>query len=315
MNETRLEQVIVDFWEKKYDVLVCTTIVETGIDIANANTLIIDNADRYGLSQLHQLRGRVGRGRERAYAYFLYPPDTQLTETAHDRLTTLAAHTELGAGMQVAMKDLEIRGAGNLLGGQQSGHIEGVGFDLYVRLVGEAVAKFRGEETEPEADMRLELPVDAHLPAEYVDHERLRLEAYRKLAAAANEDELQEVLDELVDRYGPYPAPVGVLADVARLRIRARASGVSDIVAQGNFIRFGPVELADSQVVRLKRLYPKALLKPALRSVLVPKPMAGTGFDANEMTDSDILRWAHQFLDAILPVVESEATQETVKNT
>ena len=312
MNEKRLEQVIVDFWEKKFDVLVCTTIVETGIDIANANTLIIDQADRFGLSQLHQLRGRVGRGRERAYAYFLYPPDTQLTETAHDRLTTLAAHTELGAGMQVAMKDLEIRGAGNLLGGQQSGQIEGVGFDLYVRLVGDAVANFRGEDTEPEADMRIELPVDAHLPAEYVAHERLRLEAYRKLAAAANEDELREVLDELVDRYGPYPEAVGVLADVARLRIRARASGVNDIVVQGNFVRFGPVELADSQVVRLKRLYPKSLLKPAIRSVMVPKPMSGTGFDVKEMTDSDILRWAHQFLDAIVPVVVSEAAEAGV---
>ncbi|RBP63667.1 transcription-repair coupling factor [Brevibacterium sanguinis] len=309
MNEQRLEQVIVDFWEKKYDVLVCTTIVETGIDIANANTLIIDQADRFGLSQLHQLRGRVGRGRERAYAYFLYPRDTQLTETAHDRLTTLAAHTELGAGMQVAMKDLEIRGAGNLLGGQQSGHIEGVGFDLYVRLVGEAVANFRGEATEPEAEMRIELPVDAHLPAEYVDHERLRLEAYRKLAAAANEEELREVLDELVDRYGPYPGPVGVLADVARLRIRAKASGVSDIVMQGNFIRFGPLELADSQVVRLKRLYPKSLLKPTIRSVLVPKPLAGDGFGAKEMTDSDVLRWAHQFLDAIVPVVKAEPAE------
>ena len=212
--------------------------------------------------------------------------------------------------MQVAMKDLEIRGAGNLLGGQQSGHIEGVGFDLYVRLVGEAVAKFRGEDTEPEADMRIELPVDAHLPAEYVAHERLRLEAYRKLAAAADEAELQEVLDELVDRYGPYPESVTVLADVARLRIRARASGVNDIVMQGNFVRFGPLELADSQVVRLKRLYPKSLLKPALRSVLVPKPVAGTGFDAKEMTDSDILRWAHQFLDAIVPVVQSEAAED-----
>ncbi len=157
------------------------------------------------------------------------------------------------------MKDLEIRGAGNLLGGQQSGHIEGVGFDLYVRLVGEAVANFRGEDTEPEAEMRIESPVDAHLPAEYVDHERSRLEAYRKLAAAANEDELQEVLDELVDRYGPYPEAVGVLADVARSRIRARASGVNDIVVQGNFVRFGPVELEDSQVVRLKRLYPKCV--------------------------------------------------------
>ena len=145
MGEHRLEQVIVDFWEKRFDVLVCTTIVETGLDISNANTLVLERADVLGLSQLHQLRGRVGRGRERAYAYFLYPPERPLTETAHDRLATIAAHTDLGAGMQVAMKDLEIRGAGNLLGGEQSGHIAGVGFDLYVRMVGEAVAEFRGE--------------------------------------------------------------------------------------------------------------------------------------------------------------------------
>jgi transcription-repair coupling factor (superfamily II helicase) len=305
MGEKQLEQVIVDFWERKFDVLVCTTIVETGIDIANANTLIIDRADRFGLSQLHQLRGRVGRGRERAYAYFLYPPDGTLTETAHDRLKTLAEHSELGAGMQVAMKDLEIRGAGNLLGGQQSGHIEGVGFDLYVRLVGEAVANFRGEAHEEEKEMRIELPVDAHIPTDYVDHERLRLEAYRKLAAATGEEEIREVLAELTDRYGTPPEAVDVLADVARLRIRARASGITDIVIQGNFIRFGPVEdLPDSQIARLKRMYPKSLIKPAVRSILVPKPVGGTGFDRREVVDSEILAWAHQFLEAILPVEE-----------
>jgi transcription-repair coupling factor (superfamily II helicase) len=310
MGEQRLEQVIVDFWERKYDVLVCTTIVETGIDIANANTLIIDRADRFGLSQLHQLRGRVGRGRERAYAYFLFPGDGTLTETAHDRLKTLAEHSELGAGMQVAMKDLEIRGAGNLLGGQQSGHIEGVGFDLYIRLVGEAVANFRGEDTHEEPEMRIELPVDAHIPTDYVEHERLRLEAYRKLAAASGEEQIQEVLAELADRYGPPPASVGVLADVARLRIRARASGITDIVMQGNFIRFGPVEdLPDSQIARLRRMYPKSLIKPAVRSLLVPKPVAGNGFDRREVVDSDILTWARSFLDAILP--EPEIVQGT----
>ncbi|WP_433913759.1 transcription-repair coupling factor [Brevibacterium litoralis] len=306
MSEQRLEQVIVDFWEKKYDVLVCTTIVETGLDIANANTLIIDRADRMGLSQLHQLRGRVGRGRERAYSYFLWPGDQTLTETAYDRLQTLASHTELGAGMQIAMKDLEIRGAGNLLGGQQSGHIEGVGFDLYVRLVGEAVANFRGEGEEEEAEMRIELPIDAHLPTDYVEHERLRLEAYRKLAGAADEDQVQEVLAELVDRYGPYPDAVAVLADVARLRIRARASGVHEIVKQGNNIRFGPVELAESQIARLKRMYPKSLLKPAVRSIVVPAPKDGEGFTANELTDAALLRWTTQFLDAILPLPKPE---------
>lgn len=306
MNESQLEQVIVDFWEKRYDVLVCTTIVETGIDISNANTLIVDRAERMGLSQLHQLRGRVGRGRERAYAYFLYPSDITLTETAHDRLQTVAAHTELGAGMQVAMKDLEIRGAGNLLGGQQSGHIEGVGFDLYIRMVGEAVADFKGDGEEELPPMKVELPIDAHLPTDYVEHERLRLEAYRKLASAETEEALQEVLEELTDRYGPYPDEVAVLADVARLRIRARQSGISDIVTQGNFIRFGPAELAEWQVVRLKRLYPKALIKPALRSILVPKPVSpGKGFDKRELTGSELLEWCRTLLDQVFPLDEA----------
>ncbi len=183
MGEDALEKVMVGFWEKEYDVLVCTTIVETGIDIPNANTLIVERADLLGLAQLHQIRGRVGRGRERAYAYFLYPPDKPLTEHAHERLATIAQHTELGAGMYVAMKDLEIRGAGNLLGGEQSGHIEGVGFDLYVRMVGEAVQQFKGERPEEdEPDVKIDLPVDAHLPLDYIAVERLRLEMYRKLA-------------------------------------------------------------------------------------------------------------------------------------
>ena len=171
MNEDQLERTVAGFWEREHDVLVCTTIVETGLDISNANTLIVERGDLLGLAQLHQLRGRVGRGRERGYAYFLYPPEVPLTETAHDRLSTIAQHTELGAGMAVAMKDLEIRGAGNILGGEQSGHIAGVGFDLYIRLVGEAVEAFRsaagaapsGAAAEP-APARVELPVDAHLP-------------------------------------------------------------------------------------------------------------------------------------------------------
>ena len=182
MNEHQLEQVMVDFWERKSDVLVCTTIVESGLDVSNANTLIIERADLLGLSQLHQLRGRVGRGGERAYAYFLYPPEKPLTETAHDRLATIAQHSDLGAGMAVAMKDLEIRGAGNLLGGEQSGHIADVGFDLYVRLVGEAVAEYRGDAPVDEPEVKIELPVDAHLPHEYVPSERLRLEMYKRLA-------------------------------------------------------------------------------------------------------------------------------------
>ncbi len=208
MNEHELEQIMVDFWERKYDVLVATTIVESGLDIPNANTLIIDRADMYGLSQLHQLRGRVGRGSERAYAYFLYPPERVLTETAHERLATVAQHTEVGAGMYVALKDLEIRGAGNLLGGEQSGHIAGVGFDLYVRMIGEAVSELKGDGPAEKPEVRVELPVNAHIPHDYVPGERLRLEAYTRIAAIDSEADVAVVRDELTDRYGQPPEPV-----------------------------------------------------------------------------------------------------------
>ena len=299
MHEHQLEQVIVDFWEKRFDVLVCTTIVETGLDISNANTLILERADRLGLSQLHQLRGRVGRGRERAYAYFLYPPEAPLTETAHDRLATIAANTELGAGMAVALKDLEIRGAGNLLGGEQSGHIEGVGFDLYVRMVGEAVAEFRGEATEEAPDVTVELPVDAHIPQAYIATERLRLEAYQKVAAAADEAALDAVRAELADRYGPVPPAVDALFEVARFRQHARGVGLSDVTAQGKFVRFAPVELPESAQLRLKRLYPGAVLKPALRTVLVPFPTTAR-IGGTPLSGANLLTWARQFVDAVL---------------
>jgi transcription-repair coupling factor (superfamily II helicase) len=297
MAEGRLEQVVLDFWDKKFDVLVCTTIVETGLDISNANTLIVERADRLGLSQLHQLRGRVGRGRERAYTYFLYPPEAPLTETAHDRLQTMASHTDLGAGMQIAMKDLEIRGAGNLLGGEQSGHIAGVGFDLYVRLVGEAVASFKGDADEPIGEIKIELPVDAHLPHDYVPGERLRLEAYKKLATVASEEGLAEIEAELVDRYGTPPQAVRNLLEVARLRTVARAAGIGDIAVQGNFVRFGPLDLRESQVLRLQRLYKGALVKPALHQILVPRPMTAP-IGGQPLRDQEVLTWAASLIRA-----------------
>jgi transcription-repair coupling factor (superfamily II helicase) len=299
MHEHQLERVMLDFWEKRFDVLVCTTIVETGLDISNANTLILERADRLGLSQLHQLRGRVGRGRERAYSYFLYPPDVPLTQTAHDRLETIAAHTDLGAGMAVAMKDLEIRGAGNLLGGEQSGHIEGVGFDLYVRMVGEAVADFRGQTPEPVADVTVELPVDAHLPHTYIATERLRLEAYRKVAAAADAADLAAVRAELADRYGPVPPAVDNLLEVAAFRQHVRGAGLTDITAQGRFVRFAPVELAESARLRLMRLYPGSVLKPALRTVLVPFPTTAR-IGGTPLSGGPLLAWARSFVDAVV---------------
>ncbi|TKA10020.1 transcription-repair coupling factor [Actinacidiphila oryziradicis] len=306
MGESALEQVVVDFWEKKFDVLVSTTIVESGIDISNANTLIVERGDNFGLSQLHQLRGRVGRGRERGYAYFLYPPEKPLTETAHERLATIAQHTEMGAGMYVAMKDLEIRGAGNLLGGEQSGHIAGVGFDLYVRMVGEAVADYRasletggGEPEETLLEVKIELPVDAHVPHDYAPGERLRLQAYRAIAAANSEDDIAAVREELVDRYGKLPEPVENLLMVAGLRLLARKVGVSDITLQGNNVRFGPVELRESQELRLGRLYPRTVIKNAAKQLLVPRPTTAR-VGGKPVVGRELLSWTAEFLTVVL---------------
>ena len=319
MGEHRLEGVIDAFWRKEIDVLVCTTIVETGLDVSNANTLIVDRADRMGLSQLHQLRGRVGRGRERAYAYFLYPADKPLTESSLERLRTIATNTDLGAGMQVAMKDLEIRGSGNLLGGEQSGHIAGVGFDLYVRMVSEAVAAYKKSlaatgsgpgapqaEEDQDAELRVELPVDATVPEAYIPHERLRLEAYTKFAAARSQAEVDDVVEELTDRYGPLPEPTRLLADLARLRALAARLGVREIVAQGKSVRFAPVDLPESARMRLTRLYPGTTLKPATRTIVVPAP--GTNrMGGAALSGQEVVRWAEVLLHA---VVEGDAAYE-----
>jgi transcription-repair coupling factor (superfamily II helicase) len=312
MNEDRLEKIIEGFWEREHDVLVCTTIIETGLDISNANTLVVERGDMLGLAQLHQLRGRVGRGRERGYAYFLYPRESPLTEMAHDRLATIAQNTELGAGMAVAMKDLEIRGAGNILGAEQSGHIAGVGFDLYVRLVGEAVEAFRrhagadGVDVDEDlAEVRVDLPVDAHIPHDYVPGERLRLEAYRKIAAAGTTEDLDAVREELVDRYGTMPTPVENLLAVAAFRQVCRAHGVTEVATQGSNIRFAPLPLRDSQLVRLSRLHPKALYKAVANTVSVPRPTegpAGGRLGAPPLRDRELLDWATKFLESLVGV-------------
>jgi transcription-repair coupling factor (superfamily II helicase) len=301
MPEHQLEEVMVDFWEGKADVLVCTTIVESGLDIANANTLIIERADLLGLSQLHQLRGRVGRGGERAYAYFFFPQEKPLTETAHDRLATIAQHADLGAGMAVAMKDLEIRGAGNLLGGEQSGHIADVGFDLYVRMVGEAVAEYRGEAPVEEPEVRIELPVDAHLPHEYVPSERLRLEMYKRLAEVRTSAEVDAVHEELLDRYGTLPPIVDNLLAVALLRVKARGAGLTEINTQGAYVRFAPLDPPDSVRVRLDRLYPRSIVKAALHSILVPRP-ATAAVGGKPLRDVAVLDWAGRVIDDLTPV-------------
>ncbi len=313
MGEHRLEEVMVDFWEKRFDVLVCTTIVESGLDVSNANTMVIERADMLGLSQLHQLRGRVGRGRERAYAYFLYPADKPLTETAHERLATLAQHSDLGGGMAIAMKDLEIRGAGNLLGGEQSGHIADVGFDLYVRLVGEAVAEFRGGPTEEEAlDVKIELPIDAHLPHDYVPSERLRLEMYKRLAEVRSDEDVDLIREEMVDRYGEPPAPVASLLEVARFRARARGAKLTDVTVQGKYVRFAPVELPDSATVRLNRLHPGSIVKGGVRTMLVPRPSTAV-VGGTPIRDEALLTWARQVVDTVIDPAGAAPAGEKVE--
>ncbi|MGE2688661.1 transcription-repair coupling factor [Mycolicibacterium pulveris] len=307
MPEELLERTVEGFWNRDYDILVCTTIVETGLDISNANTLIVERADTFGLSQLHQLRGRVGRSRERGYAYFLYPPEVPLTETAYDRLATIAQNNELGAGMAVAMKDLEIRGAGNVLGVEQSGHVAGVGFDLYVRLVGEAVEAYRAvadgktvAAPEEPKDVRIDLPVDAHLPQDYIGSDRLRLEGYRRLAAATDDAAVDAVVEELVDRYGPLPAPAQRLVAIARLRLLLRHYHVTEVSAVSETtLKLAPLQLLDSQQLRLKRMYPSARYRATTSTVQVPIPRAGDGVGAPRIRDLELVQLVADLLLAL----------------
>ena len=305
MSEGALEDVILGFWNRDFDVLVCTTIVESGLDIANANTLIVERADNFGLSQLHQLRGRVGRGRERAYAYFLYPADQPLSELALDRLKTIATNTDLGAGMRVALKDLEIRGAGNLLGGEQSGHIADVGFDLYMRMVGEAVHDYKAgiiETGEKNRECKVELPVNAHLDPEYVPGERLRLDLYRRLADVAAQADVDAIEAELIDRFGPLPEEAQSLLKVAALRAQAKALGVTEVVSTGKFLKISPLVLPESRQLRLTRLYPGSLYKSATNSVLVTivKPSGWSPSNPSpSMGDTSLLAWVSTALQEL----------------
>ena len=310
MGERQLEDAILGFWERDFDILVCTTIIESGIDIPNANTLIVDRADSFGLSQLHQLRGRVGRSRERAYAYFLYSADKPLTEIAHDRLTTIATNTDLGSGMQVALKDLEIRGAGNLLGGEQSGHIAEVGFDLYMRMVGEAVEEYKtgfvpqNEDESKFKECKVELPVTAHIPVEYLTSERLRLDIYRRMADVQNPKELDAIRAELVDRFGQLPEEAENLMAVANLRTMAKSFGLTEVVLQGKFLRLAPLNLPDSAVMRLNRIYPGSIVKVATSTVLVARQSTPNWIDGGEIGDTSALPWTIEVLTSIVGAVK-----------
>ncbi len=291
MDEKLLEQTMIDFGAAKTNVLVCTTIIESGLDIPTVNTLIVERADLLGLSQMYQLRGRVGRAHERAYAYLFFPPDRSLTEPAYERLKTIAEHAGLGSGFRIAMRDLEIRGAGNLLGSEQHGHISEVGFDLYIKLVASAVDEAKGLPWHEEVEVRIDLPLEAYIPKDYVAGEKLRLEAYRKIAAARTAPDLAEVRAEIEDRYGsPAPAPVNALFEVASLRRLMADAGITEAATVARNLRIRPVELEDSRQVRLQRLMPEAEWRPSTQTLLIPERL---------VPKSGVVAWVTNLLEQL----------------
>jgi transcription-repair coupling factor (superfamily II helicase) len=265
MGEEELERAMLGFVERRYDVLLATTIVENGLDIPNANTIIINRADRYGLSQLYQLRGRVGRSDRPAYAYLLIPPQEALSSVARKRLAAIKEFSDLGSGFRVAALDLEIRGAGNLLGGEQSGHIDAVGFEMYTKLLEETIRELRGEEIEDDARATVNLRVDLKIDDDYIQDMNQRLMVYRKVASARTRPELDATMEGIRDRYGPPPSSVLNLAEYGRVRILADAIDVESIDREGRMvvIRFRPnARLDPLRLVKVVGGYPGALLVP-----------------------------------------------------
>ncbi|MEX2324247.1 MAG: transcription-repair coupling factor, partial [Nitriliruptoraceae bacterium] len=295
MDERDLERVMVRFWEREFDVLVSTTIIESGLDIANANTLVIERADLLGLAQLHQLRGRVGRSSARGYAYLFYPEGASLTEPAYERLKTIADHTRLGSGLSIASRDLEIRGAGNVIGAEQSGHLAAVGFDMYAELLKEQIADLSGKPVEEEHDIRVDLPIDARLPEDYIADANQRLELYKRIAATRDATSINDVRGELVDRFGPLPPPAERLLALAALKAALRRWHIDEVAMAGRGkIRVARVQLAEWQLVRIERQLSGARYRPAQQVLTIPLPRPHP---------PDVLKWVAATLrDLFTPV-------------
>jgi transcription-repair coupling factor (superfamily II helicase) len=311
MDEGTLEKVMVDFADRQYDVLVSTTIIESGLDMPSVNTMVVDRADMLGLAQLYQLRGRVGRSGQRAYAYLFHPRDRVLSEEAYERLKTLGEFTDLGSGFKIAMRDLEIRGAGNLLGGEQSGHIAAVGFDLYCQMVTEAVSELTGEAPpEPPPEISIDVPVTASIPRDYIARDDLRMEAYRRLAAVMTMTDVEDVAAEWADRYGPPPPLAAALLAVARVRAEAVRLGIRDIAVQKGSVRLFPLALRESQKLRLKRLSPKALVKSNDEIVM---PLAAQGPVGSKLDGLKVVEGLLTMLGELVPVGQEAATMASLK--
>jgi transcription-repair coupling factor (superfamily II helicase) len=278
MGEGELESVMMDYLRGGADVLVCTSIIESGIDIPQANTLIVEHADTFGLAQLYQIRGRVGRSRERAFAYLLYDSAAALTPEAAQRLSALSDHTELGAGFKIAMRDLEIRGAGNLLGDEQSGHVAALGFELYMQMLDEAVraAGDLAEDETPPEPVRLDVNVDAYVPADYIPYEQAKIEVHRRVASAREVADVERLAEELEDRFGPAPEPLRNLLSLQRARIKFGQAGAQTVSFRGDRLAVVPIELDSARARRLRQELPEALYESGRSQVSLRVPKDGS---------------------------------------
>jgi transcription-repair coupling factor (superfamily II helicase) len=294
MGEAELEKTLLAFMNHEYDVFVATTIIENGIDIPLANTIIVNRADRHGLSELYQLRGRVGRSNRRAYAYLLIPPEQELTDVARRRLAALKEFSDLGAGFKIAALDLELRGAGNMLGGEQSGHIEAVGFEMYTSMLEEAVSKLKGEEKRDHVTTQLNLGISLRIDESYISEENQRLRVYKKIASAADEATLADLRAELEDRYGALPESVLYLIDAATLRLTSERLGVQQIDRKRDQLHIRFSEKAEIDPGRLMKLVARNAKKGAQFT-----PQGVLRFPLAGMKPQEVFQEVHALLDQL----------------
>jgi transcription-repair coupling factor (superfamily II helicase) len=304
MKEDELEDIMYDMVNGKTDVLVCTTIIETGLDIPNANTIIIEDADKMGLAQLYQLRGRVGRSNRMAYAYLTYKRDSILSDVASKRLRAVKEFTEFGSGFKIAMRDLEIRGAGNILGAEQHGHMDSVGYDMYCQILQESINEAQGIEAKPDTSVAIDLDIDAYLPETYIENHNQRIDMYKKIAAIESEDDKFEIEDELIDRYGDIPKPVQNIVNVASLKIAAREAGIFEIAQHGNILqlKFHENYVSANLVMGLDKKFPRRIKLLATEKPTINIIMKG---DTKNITE---------FVSDLLGTVKEIQQEETLKN-
>lgn len=300
MNERELENIMHAFNKQEIDVLVSTTIIETGLDIPNVNTMIIHDADNFGLSQLYQLRGRVGRSNRSAYAFLLYKRDKMIKEVAEKRLKAIREFTELGSGYKISMKDLEIRGAGNLLGQEQSGNIEAVGYDLYCKMLNDAIKRLSGDETQPDFTTAIELPLDAYIPDTYVKNEYMKLDLYKRISKCETREENDAILEEVRDRFGEPPKPFFRLLDVAYLKALAKKAYITDVKFIDNELRFIIWQQAPVKTERMDMLLKR--YKGSMK--FVPGKFAGFHLKASKTIQEELIAVTQKAIEDIMLLTE-----------